>query len=295
MGTMYGRIKLAIIILIISVALILIILTHINKNNTYAITEEAPVTEEMNKEMYVIAYCVVRDKPSAYGNKLCECNKGDIVSVESKLSTEWYKIKTSDNVGYVKCKYLEDTSEVFIDSDYNVIKSVESDGTIKYNDNIDESIVNYAYNFWYMIPSEIREDFINNGWKIELVDYSISDKYNIGYNVCGLTLQDAHDILIEANQSSIRTALIHEVGHYIDIEEGYISNNENFKILYSENKDSAMKYSENFNTETYNEQEYFAELFRVYISDGDMKYNRYTEYLYISSIVTSYMEKHNGN
>ena len=40
---------------------------------------------------------------------------------------------------------------------------------------------------------------------------------------------------------------------------------------------------------------YFAELFRVYISDEDMKYSRYTEYLYIDNIVNNYMEKHNGN
>lgn len=267
-----GHFSLAKIIFTIATAIILVaidkvVLTDIVIFETDIVLPNSSIIEEVNAEMYVTNYCNIYESPDITSEKICAISKGEKLKVVNKLSNNWYEVETSDSNGYVKADYLVSTSEAFIDESGRIITSVKPDGTIEYSEDISNSLVNYAYNYWYLIPENIRDNFINSGWQIELVSNSLKEEYNIEYTVCGVTLPSEHKIKIQANQSSIRAALVHEVGHYVDYINSYPSSEDTFISLYNKHGDKLLGYYTNYAESNYNVKEYFAELFKAYIID----------------------------
>lgn len=281
MGTMYGhikhkgKIKVAIVLVIftlicaISVDIILYKIENKqaeNKNTTEEISSYTDYEEvKINEEMIVITYSILRSKPDENSSNLGVYNKGDKIKVISKLSNNWYKVKTEKNYGYIKCDNVRNSKEVFIDKDGVLITSVTPDDTIKIDGDISDNIVNYAYNYWYLIPENIRNDFKEQGWTIVLTDKSLSQDLGINYPISGVTIMQDKTIKICGNQSCIRYALVHEIGHYIDYRSNFVSRQETFKKLYEENGDKLLEYNNNYIQASYSEEEYFAELYRAYI------------------------------
>lgn len=224
----------------------------------------------LNKEMVVVAYSIVREKPIENSNKICTYNKGDKIKVVSKLSNSWYKVESCKNIGYVKSDSIKSTSEAFVDKDGNVIYSVKADGTIETDGDIDNSLLNYAYNYWYIIPENVRNDFRENGWRIVITDKSLSSELDIGYEISGATIPSDKTIMIYGSQSCIRYALVHEMGHYIDFRYDFISKSNDFKKRYLENGNKMLNYNSNYIQASFSEEEYFAELYRAYLI-GDYK------------------------
>ena len=242
----------------------------LRKNDTTKVSNVNNYKEiKINKTMIAIAYCAIRDNPKESANKIATYNKGDKVQVISKLSNNWYKVKTSETVGYVKQNYVYSTKDVYIDKEGNIITSVKSDGTIETDGNISNNIINYAYNYWYMIPESTRQNFIDNGWKIMLTDKSLKDELNLTYEICGVTIPKDKIIKIEGNQSSIRKALVHEIGHYIDVRSEYKSCSKQFKKMFKTNGDKLLDYNKSYTVAAYNEKEFFAELYRIHILNID--------------------------
>lgn len=224
----------------------------------------------VNKSMIVIAYSIVRDGPNESYSKIGSYNKGDKVQVLSKLSNDWYKINTSNQVGYIKADNVKDVSEAFVDKDGTVIYAVEKDGTIECDGEISNSLLNYAYNYLYMVPENIRNDFNRQGWKIVITDKSLSDELDIGYEISGATIPKDKTIMIYGSQSCIRYALVHEIGHYIDYRSNFISKTADFKNLYLQHGNEMLDYNSNYIQAAFSEEEYFAELYRAAII-GDYK------------------------
>lgn len=236
---------------------------ELNKQVDIKDTEYSEVT--INEEMIVVAYSVAREKPSDSSDKIDTYNKGDKVKVVSKLSNNWYKIKTYSNYAFIKCENIKSNKEVFVDSLGVVISSVEPDNTISIDGEVSNSVLNYAYNYWYLIPENIRTDFKNQGWSILLTDKSLSKELEVNYPVAGVTLTKDKVIKICGNQSSIRRALVHEIGHYIDYRSNFVSRQDTFREMYNENGSKLFDYDENYVQAGYSEEEYFAELYRAYI------------------------------
>lgn len=225
--------------------------------------------KSLDTEMYVTQYCIVREQPNNTSEKIATYNKGEKITILTKLSNNWYMIKTNDKVGYVQSKYLEDTNKVFMDIDGIQIESVIPDNTIQVdNREIQSSIINYAYNYWYIIPENIRNNFKQNGWHILLTTKPLEEELNLDYSIIAVTLPKEKVIKIEATQSGIRKSLIHEVGHYIDYTNNYISKTKDFKEIYIE---ESGKLDINYGQAKFNELEYFAESFRIYISNDTEK------------------------
>lgn len=275
-----GKIKVAVVLVIFTLfcaMLIDIILYKLenkqteNKDVTKKVSSYTDYKEvKINEEMIVITYSILRSKPDENSSNLGVYNKGDKVKVISKLSTNWYKVKSNNKIGYIKGNYLKSSSEVFIDDGGIVISSVEADGTIELDGDITSNILNYAYNYWYLIPENIRNDFLNQGWKLVITDKSISKEFDISYEVSGITLPKEKKIVIYGSQSCIRYALVHEVGHYIDIRNNFISRGIEFKDMYKRNGSKMLEYNSNYVQASYSEEEYFAELYRAHLL-GDYK------------------------
>ena len=276
-GTMFGNIKnkrnkVVTIISILVFTFIGVTILNVLYDNNEEINKHDKVIddtkydeESINEEMIVITYSIARREPSDDSDKIDTYNKGDKVKVISKLTNNWYKVKTYSNYAYIKCENIKSTKEVFIDNLGVVISSVEPDNTISIDGNVSNSILNYAYNYWYLIPENVRVDFKEQGWSILLTDKSLSKDLEIKYPVAGVTLTKDKIIKICGNQSSIRRALVHEIGHYIDYRNNFISRQITFKEMYDNNGSKLLDYDSNYVQAGYSEEEYFAELYRAYI------------------------------
>lgn len=275
-----GKIKVAVVLVIFTLfcAMLIDIILYKLENKQ---TENEDVTKKVssytdykevkiNEEMIVITYSILRSKPDENSSNLGVYNKGDKIKVTSKLSNNWYKVKTEKNYGYIKCDNVKSSKEVFIDKDGVLITSVIPDNTIKIDGDVSDNIVNYAYNYWYLIPENIRNDFKNQGWTIILTDKSLSQDLGINYPISGVTIVEDKTVKICGNQSCIRYALVHEIGHYIDFRNNFVSRGDKFKEMYKSSGNKMLEYNNNYVQASYSEEEYFAELYRAYLL-GDYK------------------------
>lgn len=104
----------------------------------------------------------------------------------------------------------------------------EKDGTV---DNSNIYIVNSELK---KIPESIMEQFQKNGWHIYVTDADINQKFYQGkYSTVLGTTQYADKKIYIANTSQAATeSTIHEVGHFVDYSNGFLSDQEKFKELY---------------------------------------------------------------
>ena len=88
----------------------------IQEDTTYTkmdISTESDITEEIiNKEGYILNYCISRD---SNGNKINIYNKGDKITIISKLSDNKYKINTDE---YIDIKHIGSSDTIFIDNNF---------------------------------------------------------------------------------------------------------------------------------------------------------------------------------
>ena len=104
----------------------------------------------------------------------------------------------------------------------------DKDGTV---DNSNIHIVNSELK---KIPESIMEQFQKNGWHIYVTDADINQKFYQGkYSTVLGTTQYADKKIYIANTSQAATeSTIHEVGHFVDYSNGFLSDQEKFKELY---------------------------------------------------------------
>ena len=254
---------------------------NVQETVIFPISTNTEVDEQfINKEGYIINYCISRDKDD---NKVSVYNKGDKITIISKLSNNKYKIDTDE---YVDIKHIETSDTIFIDDNELIIRSVKPDGIINADGNIPNSLINYAYNYWYLIPDNIRNQFKNDGWTIIITNKSLSKEVNTGYEIIGITLPDTKQIKIIGTQKAIREALIHEVGHYVDLSFDNISKTEQFSIIYNDIKDILLDNTQSYSLAEFNKREAFAEMFEYYyINDIRIKTLLSKQYEQLMSII----------
>lgn len=124
--------------------------------------------------------------------------------------------------------------------------------------------------YYSAVPWEIRKAFAANGWKLVVTDQDISSTYYNGPikgELAGLTNSRTKTIYIHENINHIRNALLHEFGHYFDLQKGIVSDDEIMQACFQREKGA---FDGRWKDDTHamsNEAEYFAESFQQYILD----------------------------
>ena len=150
--------------------------------------------------------------------------------------------------------------------------------------NVDPSLLNDLNSELNRLPSSIINAFVNEGWHIYLTDENISNTYFNGryYSVEGATIYESKIIVIEARKSAIYESTIHEMGHFVDYENGFTSESNEFSDIYNNEVELFKSRITNSSCVT-NKQEFFAETFYYMYKDS----SKCTEgaYNYINGIL----------
>lgn len=126
--------------------------------------------------------------------------------------------------------------------------------------------------YYEMVPVQLRTDFEEAGWHIEVAASSIGPRY--GYSsIMGLTIPGEKKIVIDCREKCA-AAIRHEMGHFLDLAVNfeYSNSSEFVEIWNSEMWNFASSHSthqNNYNTSI----EYFAESFSVYLANPGLLYN----------------------
>lgn len=119
------------------------------------------------------------------------------------------------------------------------------------------------------IPTSFKEEFLKSGWHIYITDENLAKEYFNGEHtkVHGCTFYEKRLILIENNENAVKTATIHEFGHWADNYYGNISKTQEFKNIY---KQEYLEFEQVFLRDCKMDiTEYFAEGFYYYVKNPD--------------------------
>ena len=146
-----------------------------------------------------------------------------------------------------------------------------------------------------LIPENIMSSLKNAGWNFYLVNYDLGDymlSSNMKFHISGLTSKRNGNKKIEIrgdDGEGIYKSTVHEVGHAVDYELGWISSqNEFMSIFYSERNSYANNISSN-NHHTKDSSEYFADAFKNTIKNSQqMKTYVPATYEYMNKIINNF-------
>lgn len=160
---------------------------------------------------------------------------------------------------------VDDTYSDNIDSeeDVEVLNDVY-DEYIKVEGSVKDSLVDYLKSRLNLIPKNILSAYFNQGGTILLTDKNIAKTYygdsSLG-RIIGLHDANKNIVYMSNSEYAIDNALIHEFGHVLDSLTGWGSMEEEFKAIYTTEKDTFEVYSKDGHYKT-NEREFFAEVFQ---------------------------------
>ncbi len=106
------------------------------------------------------------------------------------------------------------------------------------------------------VPANVYRQFVAGGWHVILTDTSL------GENVGGCTFWDNHTIVIpDSCGSMIPTIVVHEMGHFLGGATKTPWKSEEFAAIYAEEKDAFVATGGYNAVNSYNEMEFFSQVF----------------------------------
>ena len=144
------------------------------------------------------------------------------------------------------------------------------------------------------IPEKIRVMYREDGGRI-IVGNDFRKDFELTEKTGGIFVLDydeennpTYTIYVEDSMYTA-TTVVHEIGHYVDCKTGYISESEEFEVIYKEEMGNFVdKYTppeHNYNTV----QEYFAESFmKCFVDTEDMQNVCPKTYEFIMNVVNNF-------
>lgn len=123
-----------------------------------------------------------------------------------------------------------------------------------------------------LVPANILNAMTSDGWVITLTSENLSDRYFKGIysTVNAVTDSTIKTIWINNTSRAITKSTIHEIGHYLDYKSGIINKSDEFKRIYTAEKDNFSIPGGNASYARSSTQEYFGEAFQECILYPEM-------------------------
>lgn len=120
------------------------------------------------------------------------------------------------------------------------------------------------------IPESLLTAFSSEGWKIIITDENLEDRFNIPYDIYGITDSNDKTIYVYAFSLALQYSLAHELGHFLDYYLGNISKMKDWSAIWLAHRNipNNRELNEYYFTERENSAlEYFANCVLLYIND----------------------------
>lgn len=142
-------------------------------------------------------------------------------------------------------------------------------------------LVNESNTLMGKLPEYLNPDKYH--WNLYVTDCCLAEKFGLSYSVAGLTDFKKQSIYINSTIEGVFMALPHEIGHMVDTILG-ISETAEWKCIFDDFKRKYGK-SDLFQRlglvkESLNAREFFAEVFRVFVSDKYWDLYSRKDYIY---------------
>ena len=130
----------------------------------------------------------------------------------------------------------------------------------------EKQLKEYLTQYIAFIPQPIWNALEKENWKIYFTNEELEKKFNISFEIYGITDYENKVIYVYAHELGIRYSLAHEIGHFLDEYFGKISNLTEWEQI----KEGHQKSNEipiYYFTDMDNNEEYFADCFLLYVNN----------------------------
>lgn len=161
----------------------------------------------------------------------------------------------SINIEYkIKPYFTKDTLMSFLCKDINYIDT--------------DKAKNYVEEYLSKIPVQILKAFDSENWKIIITNEELKEKFGFTYDIYGVTDYDTKTIYTYASEDAIQYGLGHEIGHFVDMYMGDLSQTLEWnKLVKTINPQYTPAYYFTLGNNENKGLEYFADSFLLYIND----------------------------
>lgn len=127
---------------------------------------------------------------------------------------------------------------------------------------------NYVEEYLSKIPVQILKAFDSENWKIIITNEELKEKFGFTYEIYGVTDYDTKTIYTYASEDAIQYGLGHEIGHFVDMYMGDLSQTLEWnKLVKTINPQYTPAYYFTLGNNENKGLEYFADSFLLYIND----------------------------
>lgn len=247
--------------------------------------------ESCDKVMYATEKVNIRVSPKVGTTKIGFLKKNEAIHVIGICNNGWSKVLYNQSPAYINSSFLS-PNKVAIASDQN--KVTESKNPVKTEKiypsfveviGVSDSYADRVLDNYYCLPEIARSKFESFGGVLSITNENLGAKF---YNDSSKHIVAVTNYKGSSKECSINigtkdsTAVLHEMGHFIDYVSGYLSDTEEYKGIWGSEVEAfkSFHYTADENTNTANE--YFAESFQVYVeSPSELQKNCPQSYDYI--------------
>lgn len=208
--------------------------------------------------MYATSSVNIRKEPSKDSNKVGLLSHGNEIEISGVCDNGWYQVVYGGGVAYISGKYLTDSKPL-------VVSYPSYEGFIVNGGNVADKWLFKLDANYCKIPENVRSSFQRNGWRVVCTSEDLGDKFfSSQVTVQAVADRGSKTIYVEAREAAM-TSILHEIGHYIDWECGWVSSTKAFMSIYKSEVDVFKSVVTTNDNNTSSATEYFAEAYQVYL------------------------------
>jgi uncharacterized protein YraI len=226
----------------------------------------------------------VRTGPSTAYAAIGSFMPSQAVNITGECSNGWLQVEYNGQIAFASGKYIsrQQPTEALVSTNQTAVAGIAESKA-----GAGQDWVNKANQRLALVPENIKASFVNNGWHLYVTGENIAQTYFGGAysSVRGATSTDGKFIVVETRSEAVKTAPIHELGHYLDCTTGWPSTTAEFTDIYNAEIGTFKSQITNAGA-VRNQQEFFAEIFYYVVTDGSKCTPRAKEFVqrYINSL-----------
>ena len=250
--------------------------------------------EDCDQTMYATEKVNIRVSPKVGTTKIGYLKKNEAIQVTGICDNGWSKVLYNEAPAYINSSYLS-PNKVAVASDKVIETPKQEEKPTKIYPSfveiigVSEDYVDKILSNYYRIPDSIRSKFEGFGGVLSVTNENLGAKFfdDPNMNIVAVTDYKGSNKECSINIGTRdSTAVLHEMGHFIDYYTGFKSDSEEYNLIWGSEVEAFKSFHPTADANTNTAHEYFAESFQVYIESPNELQEKCTQsYDYIVNIL----------